>query len=237
MIWFSCQKCGKALCRPESSAGAFIFCDCGQGSVVPWESTITAPSEPLPAQVVPPALPELRPVPVGEEKIPVARRSSPPPAQELPNIALPSRRDAANCFNHQDRPVLHKCPDCSEGFCADCLVTFKGQTLCGPCKNFRLRVTTQPATLCGKALVGVILGMSAAPLVMCLWPFGANSFVVLLCVMALVAQLGAVVLGALALRETEANPRLSGRSLAITSVLTGGLASLLTVFFVIFGPR
>ena len=46
MIWFSCNKCGKALGRPESSAGAFIFCDCGQGLTVPWDSTIAPPVGP-----------------------------------------------------------------------------------------------------------------------------------------------------------------------------------------------
>src|SRR5947208_15063000 len=116
MIWFSCSKCQKTLGRPESSAGALVFCDCGQGNVVPWDSTAAAPAEPLPAEVLPPQPPPLRPVPVGEEQIPVARRpspSAPPPSREDDDLrrrfSTPQNRNPGQCFNHQDRPVLHKC--------------------------------------------------------------------------------------------------------------------------------
>src|SRR5262249_29219440 len=141
------------------------------------------------------------------------------------------------CFNHQDRPVLHKCEDCGEGFCADCVIRFQGKILCGPCKNFRLRRTDRTATLSGKALTALILALCAAPAVACLWPFGMNGIVAVMAILALLVQMGATVLGALAIRETENNPKLGGRALAITSVLTGGLAGLLTISFVIFGPR
>src|SRR5207237_1299689 len=124
MIWFSCSQCGKALGRPEASAGAFVFCTCGQGNVVPWDSTIPAPAEPLPAEA-PPGPPPLRAIPVGEEKIPVARRPSsppPPPPPRRPDdedddlrrrlSSAPAVRNPGRCFNHQDRPILHKCDDC-----------------------------------------------------------------------------------------------------------------------------
>jgi hypothetical protein len=247
MIWFTCHKCGKTLGRPETSAGAFVFCDCGQGLTVPWDSTVEAP--PQAPTVAAPPLPPMVPVPVGEEKIPVARRPAqadappPPTAARPPEIDLdvrrrePTVRSRACCFNHQDRPVVLKCADCDEGFCTDCLVQFKGKTLCGPCKNFRLREPVRSGTLSGKALTGVILALCSAPLVMCVWPFGATSFVVLLCVLGLLAQMAAAALGVLALRETELNPKLAGRPLAITTVVTAGLATVLTVFFVLFGPR
>ena len=242
MIWFSCSQCGKTLGRPETSAGAFIFCGCGQGNVVPWESTIPAPPESSPVDV-PAQPPPLRAVPAGEESIPVARRPSPPPPRDLdddtrrrPAAVLPVRDDA-KCFNHQDRPLLHKCEDCKEGFCADCLLRFQGRTLCGPCKNFRLRTNDKQANLSSKALTAVLLAMGAGPCVACLWPFGASGVVTLLCVLALFVQIGSIVLGAWALRETDANSRLAGRSLAITSMVTGSLTSVLTICFVIFGPR
>ena len=43
MIWFACKQCGKVHSRPESAAGAMVFCDCGQGCIVPWESTAPEP--------------------------------------------------------------------------------------------------------------------------------------------------------------------------------------------------
>jgi hypothetical protein len=243
MIWFSCSQCGRALGRPEASAGAFIFCSCGQGNVVPWDSTIAAPPEAGPAETPPSQPPPLRPVPVGEERIPAARRPPPLPPRDQDDdsqtrsSSAPAVRSAGKCFNHQDRPVLEKCEACSEGFCADCLLHFQGRPLCGPCKNLRLRGTDRPGTVSNKAWIAVALAMMAGPGVSCLWPFGASGVVLLLCMLALFAQIGAVVLGVVALRETEANPRLGGRALAITSMLTGGLASVLTIGFVVFGPK
>src|SRR4051794_22380705 len=143
MIWFSCTKCGKAISRPDTSAGAYVFCICGQGNVVPWESTMAAPPK-LPAAEVPPAPPVLRPVPVGEEQIPGVRKA-PPPAwdddRDVRRRESPAVRNAERCFNHQDRPGEEKCSDCGENFCADCLLKFRGSALCGPCKNLRLRKT------------------------------------------------------------------------------------------------
>src|SRR5437667_316524 len=141
----------------------------------------------------------------------------PPPPREDDDgrrrFQAPQNRRPGQCFNHQDRPVLHKCEDCNEGFCADCVVRFQGHTLCGPCKNFRLRRTDRSATLSGKALTAVILAMCAAPAVACLWPFGMNGIVAVMAILALMAQGSAIVLGVLALRETENNPRLGGRAL------------------------
>jgi hypothetical protein len=246
MIWFSCTKCGRALGRAETSAGVVVFCDCGQGNVVPWESTIAAPAQlpTIPAQRAierPDAEPPLlRAVPVGEEQIPVVRRAQARAAddagerrghhQDVP-------RDPKACFSHQDRLGQEKCADCGENFCGDCLVKLKGIPLCGPCKNFRLRQNNRPFTLSIKAVVGVILALCCAPIVMCLLPVGVNETSVVFAVMALVGQLAAMLLGALALRETEKNPRLTGRSLAITTLLTGALGSLMIVCFLVTSKK
>ena len=159
-------------------------------------------------------------------------------SDDRPRVSVgPVVRQRDKCLNHQDRPLQEKCADCGEGFCADCLLHFQGRTLCGPCKNYRLRATDRPGTMSNKAIFAVLLAMAAGPGVACMWPFGATGIVTLMCLLALLLQLGAVVLGGLALRETDANPRLGGRALAITGMLTGGLASLLTIGFVVFGPK
>ncbi|HYV39312.1 MAG TPA: hypothetical protein VE988_26725 [Gemmataceae bacterium] len=237
MIWFSCTKCGKTLGRVDS--GTTVFCDCGQGNMVPWESTTAAPAN-APPVVSPLDVPPLTAVPVGEEQIPVARRPAPEAWDEAPKgrrRGTPVVRDRESCFNHQDRPGVEKCADCAENFCADCLVKFKGVSLCGPCKNYRLRQTSKPSTVSGKAIFGIILAMCCAPVLMCLVPMGTNSFAVVVGVVALMGQITATVLGGMALRETERNPRLSGKSLAITTILTGGLAMLMTAFFLVAGQR
>jgi len=228
MICFSCTKCGKSLERPENSAGAMIFCDCGQGNTVPWESTIAAPT-----------VPPLEVVPLGDESIPVAQPARANAADDTDSYERPLRdsRDPLACFNHQDRAGKEKCGDCGEMFCGDCLVHFKGIALCGPCKNFRLRQKSRPTSVSGKAVLGVVVAMCCAPVAMCLVPLGTNDVAVVIGVVALAGQIVAVTLGAIALRETDKNPRLSGRSLAITTLLTGGLATLMTVCLLLAGLR
>ena len=92
MIWFACKQCGKTHNRPESSSGSMVFCDCGNGMTVPWESTMEPPAnapqqEEVPSALpvnVPPAfdVPSFQPIPVGEERVPPPPRPqnpSPPP--------------------------------------------------------------------------------------------------------------------------------------------------------------
>src|SRR5271156_2827409 len=88
MIWFTCKKCGKSHGRGESSAGTMIFCDCGHGNTVPWESTA---AEPAPVAVVAaPRVPDLAPIqfdPVLAPATPASPNASaypvaPPPVEE-----------------------------------------------------------------------------------------------------------------------------------------------------------
>ena len=72
---------------------------------------------------------------------------------------------------------------------------------------------------------------------MCLLPVGINETSVVFAMMALVGQLAAIMLGAMALRDTENNPRLTGRSLAITTLLTGALGSVTIACFLIAGGK
>jgi hypothetical protein len=59
----------------------------------------------------------------------------------------------------------------------------------------------------------------------------------LISVLALVPQLAAVVLGGLGLREVETDPRVTGRSLALTALVTAGFILFLTLFLTLFGSR
>ena len=235
MIRFVCSKCGKTLERPESAAGVAVFCDCGQGNVVPWASTTTTPPT-LGAEL--PTPPPLLVIPISDEQIPVGsplprpRAGDDAPARERDRTAP---RDPNACFNHQDRPGVDKCADCGETFCGDCLIKFKGGMLCGPCKNFRLRKTRQTTTVSGKAVTAMILAMCCAPLVICMVPMGISEVSVVIGILALLGECLAMVFGGRALRDTEKNPRLTGRSMAITTLLTAGLAMLMTAGFLLAG--
>jgi hypothetical protein len=250
MIWFACRQCGKKHGRPESAVGATIFCDCGQANVVPWESTIDAPEKP--AVPVPPPLPELRPIPL-EDEAPPAGRSRPPQPPQPPPITLggqpvvpiplhpdddparqppqPRRRAAERlkpdphfCLNHEERPSRHKCADCGEAFCDDCVVVLRETILCGPCKNFRMRLEQRPPELSGKALFSLFLGLVSTPLAFVLFSLTTP----LIGLVSLLPQGLALLLGVRSLRDTDQNPRKSGRALAVSSVLAAGLALAMT---------
>jgi hypothetical protein len=234
MIWFTCKKCGKTEGRPETAIGSMIFCECGQGNLVPWESTTAEPPTP-PMPAGPPAVPA-RPVPG-------ALPLSDDPA--LPDLMprtrrRPSRRvpDPNYCLNHETVPSRHRCSDCGEAFCEDCLVTFQAQTVCGPCKTLRVRKWMRPQRVSGLAVTSAILALVTGPLAFCLVPFGGGAGgASLLSLLALVPQVAAFALGALALRATEtATPR-SGRSLAITGMVTAVVAGALTLVVTVLAQR
>src|ERR1700722_4348336 len=152
MIWFTCKKCGKAHGRAENSAGTMVFCDCGHGNTVPWESTAAEPVAPAPvvtASVVPRVVDlapiQFDPVTISGPSPPPGSTSYPMTPSRTEDEERPARRgrgekrDPDFCFNHQRRPKVDACAECEETFCQDCLVKFQGVLLCGPCKNFRAR--------------------------------------------------------------------------------------------------
>ena len=58
-------------------------------------------------------------------------------------------------------PRTQACADCKEPFCAGCLVAFQGQSICGPCKNFRLRRLQRPARVSVLAILAPLLSLGA----------------------------------------------------------------------------
>lgn len=231
MIWFSCKQCGKVHGRAENSIGATIFCECGQGIVVPWESTVEEPKGPP----VPPPLswspPPLKLEPVVFEP-PPARPGPPPPGRRRGRRA---QRDPQFCFNHQEVPQQAACADCGENFCLECLVSFQGQSLCAPCKNYRVRLLqrTQPAPRF--ALLSVSLALLTGPVALCLLPISQRGFP-WAALLALVPQLVALVLGSLAWRAADQENSPGGRSLAITGVVTAALTSVVIVLLALHAP-
>jgi hypothetical protein len=227
MIWFACKQCGKPMRQPDSSVGSFVFCTCGAGTRVPWESTISPPPEP---QVSEPPEPE--------ERRPSRRRSE------------PASIDPAYCLNHTDIPSEVECEDCKEHFCQACVLQVRGKTLCGPCKNFRLSRLQRPPRVSGLAVVSLILAImglviGGGPLSLCLPTVGQlnepglSVFGVLFGFMALLLPAGALLLAFLALGRIERNPRLGGRGLAVTGATTaviGVVWSLTLIVLVLSKP-
>src|SRR5437588_8008736 len=89
MIWFTCKKCGKTHGRAENSAGSMIFCDCGHGSLVPWESTAPEPAAAPVAGV--PKVPDLAPLQFDPVQMPLPPGVPPSkPASAYPASTTPA---------------------------------------------------------------------------------------------------------------------------------------------------
>jgi hypothetical protein len=231
MIWFSCKQCGKVQGRPENSAGTLIFCDCGQGNTVPWESTAAEPEAPLPMAVpAMPAGPKLEPLSFDPG-------TSPPPLPPPELQSRPRRRpqrykpDPNFCLNHEGVRSQKTCVACEEAFCNDCVVAFQGSMYCGPCKNYHLRVLQRPPRVSGLALSSLLLALFTAPWVLGL--VGTGSFI--LCLLALMACGLALTLGILGLRVIE-RTKIGGRAWAINGILMAGCTALLAVILTFFAP-
>lgn len=220
MIWFACKQCGQRHSRPDDAAGTFIFCGCGQGNRVPWRSSDEAAPVVLDAEPVhsvppvPPLPPILQALPA-ELPIPT-RRPDRPPGKINPSF----------CFQHPDRPSRAVCAACRLPFCAACVVTLQEQTLCGPCKNFRVAGLARPRRVAPLAVLALVAALVAATVAVVLSLVAVGLYIsdgqvgatVLLCLLAALFPLGGLVLSGRALARIDATPHAAGRVLALTAV-------------------
>jgi hypothetical protein len=236
MIWFACKECGKRHHRPEEAAGTLVFCSCGAGNRVPWESTAPAdegsgePAEPVP---VPAA------TPWGGSERPTAEADEPAPRRGRAVERRP--RDPAHCLNHPEAAATQTCEECREAFCDGCVVTLQGRTLCGPCKNFRLRARERPATPSAFAIMALVVGIMGGPWGFCLMTGMANrgeastAFLAFFGVLGIACPLVALGLGLKAIWDVNHQPRLAGRGLAVTgmTLAAAGLLWSLTLLLLV----
>jgi hypothetical protein len=248
MIWFTCKKCGKKHSRGENLVGTMIFCDCGQGTTVPWSSTIPEPA--VEEEAVPVPMPAPVPVPIPDKprpSIPVPPRRRP---DDLDSPGEPIRRrreyrkvNPAYCFNHAEKSSEQVCTDCGLSFCSACVLSFQDKTLCGVCKNFRIRGLNRPAHVSAMAIIAAVVALGSGPITFCLtmFPLGAAvkgqgnlALTIALSIVGLVLPIGGLLLGWMAVREMDAKPNLGGRGLALTGTFTGLVAALWSLTVVVF---
>jgi hypothetical protein len=211
MIEITCKKCGERHERPDQEAGTLIFCECGQANRVPWPAAVA------PETFVPVAYPIAPPA----EESPWAEATS-----DRPTRRASTQRDPVYCFNHQDILVGDKCSACGLGFCDQCIVRLHKQVLCGPCKNLRVRNLLKPGQSSAKALISLVLGLVGGLIGFCagLAPTttpGNPEQGILFPVLGSLLPGAALLLGCVALRDIEEKPRLGGRAVAMTGVVTG----------------
>lgn len=222
MIWFACSKCGKVQGRPENAVGAMVFCPCGQGLTVPWESTAPEPA-PTPSVTLP-SMPAVEPLSFGGPP-----KATPPDPLPPPRASRRRARFEPNpnvCLNHESRAKQKTCADCGLSFCDDCVVTFRAQILCGPCKNYEAKLLQQPPRTSILALVSVFAALLAGLLV---WmaPSGRMTAFTITMVIAIALQALAFLMGLFALRLIQADPRLGGQGFAVTGMTAASLAAVL----------
>jgi hypothetical protein len=238
MIRFVCKQCGAKINRPDDAAGSVVFCACGRQNRVPWESTEAEPlvpePEPAPAEAPLPILLEEEPEP------PRRPERRPEPSRGWRPFKKPEaqRRDPDFCFNHQDRPKTTTCADCAESFCDACTVTVREQTLCGPCKNYRVRTLQKPRSPSALAIMSGVVGVISCPVVFCptfsvaaVAQTGADVSTPLVSLGLGLVPVVALVLGVFGLWQVEAKPRVSGRAWAVLGMTsaTAGLLWCLTL--------
>jgi hypothetical protein len=257
MIAFTCKQCRRRHSRPDSQAGTLVFCECGQGNRVPWPDAASAvpdalpvpaaplPAAPLPAAPVPTAPARPRPVPAAaapSRSVPVGpRRADALPARKP---ARPFRKVRADsCLNHDEAAPAGLCAACKLPFCALCVVSLAGQTLCGPCKNFHIAALGRAARVLPQAVLCLVVALVSGPVTLILSLVamglhvgdGETPSAVALCLFAALLPAAALVLSCSALRTLDAQPHLAGRSLAASGACVAAVNVLwcLTVVWVV----
>jgi len=110
------------------------------------------------------------------------------------------------CVNHPDVDATAPCTHCGRAFCSGCLVELVGRLLCAECKDTALRdilVSRQRHPQALPALIVPIIGLVT-------------------CVFLPVTSSVGLWLGWQALREIQADPRYSGRTLALAGLVVSG---------------
>jgi hypothetical protein len=148
-----------------------------------------------------------------------------PPPQHVPqrHPRQGRRPDPSLCLNH-DTPAEKTCDDCHCPFCSACVVRLQDRTLCGPCKNFRVRGLHRPGRVSPMSIIALIVALIGGPVAffLTLMAVGMHATTenrpgaVGFCLVALVLPVTGLVLGGLALREVEGASNVGGRVLATT---------------------
>ena len=233
MISFACSKCGKRDNRPDSQAGTLVFCACGQSNRVPWptESPDDVPvvrARPVPVLEAEP-VPEPRRAPRRAEPVPEPRRSTPraEPAPDVPTFSRKPMRllgkvNPKFCFHHDESSCEATCSACRLPFCASCVVFQQGETLCGPCKNFRLAGMGRAERVLPLAIVSFVVSLAGGPAALILSLVGVGLYrgddmtlaALALCLVGAGLPIGGLILARMALRLIDKQAQSGGRSLA-----------------------
>ncbi len=232
MIWFACGKCGKVLGRPDNAVGAMVFCDCGHGLTVPWESTAPEPSH-VPAVVLP-KVARAEPLSFDGISQPVTADPQPPPRSRRRRARF--EVDPNVCLNHEARAKQKICADCGLSFCDDCVVAFRGQTLCGPCKNYETKLLQRPPKASALALASAAVAFAAGLLVLCM-PWNKPMVLSVIALIALAVQALAFLAGLFAWKKTQSDPRFGGQGLAITGMAAASFLAVLTIVLTVYAQK
>jgi hypothetical protein len=225
MIAFTCQQCGRRFDRPAEQSGTLVFCECGTGNRVPWESTLPALSEP--------------PLAEPADDAPAPRWSAAP--EQVPRVQAVAQH-RAYCLNHPGTAAEQTCADCGVGFCSACIVSVQGALRCGPCKNFRARAVQRPPRLSALALLAPIVALVAGAVWLFVLLVAAgqhpnSSSILTVGALGLLPQVAAFIMGAAALRKVETDPRLGGRAPAITGMISAVACSAVLVQLTVLALR
>ncbi len=240
MIWFACKQCGKRHGRGDHLAGTLVFCECGTGNRVPWSSTASepeAPAAPPPPPRPQPPRPSWAPAPLPPSRalrpLQAAQDeddSPPPPPPPPPRKPREVRRVRPQfCLQHDESASTVGCDDCKMRFCDLCVVTLQEHTLCGPCKNFRLRARTRPPRTAPLAVVALVVALVSGPMTLMMTLLAVSRHLeaappalsVVLCMVGTVLPTVAAFLGWLALRQIETRAQMGGRGLAASGSVLG----------------
>jgi hypothetical protein len=151
------------------------------------------------------------------------------------------------CLNHDEFASETVCADCKLPFCKLCVVSIGGQSLCGPCKNFRIAALGRSVRVLPLAVVSLVVALVSGPVTLILSLVamglhvgeGETPSAVALSLFAALMPAGALVVSCLALRKIESEPHVGGRSLAASgaSVAAVNVLWCLTVVWVVLSKH
>jgi hypothetical protein len=158
-----------------------------------------------------------------------------PPKPDPKKPYVPRRIRPEFCLHHDETPSTAACEACRQRFCDHCVVSLRGETLCSPCKNFRLRGLGKPTQATPLSILALVVSLAGGPVTLCLGmsAFSANvashegsvGLTIVLGMLGMLLPAAGMMLGIFALLQIESRPYAGGRALALTGLAASALAA------------
>lgn len=163
--------------------------------------------------------------------------AEPPPVRVRERRSRTDPIDANACFNHTSVDKTGICAACGLSFCDRCLMNFRGETLCAPCKNYRTRLLQRRPESSKLALASFLVALAAGPILVALQAMTKSRASTHFLWLGLLLPLIALAAGVMAVRWLNRGEKRAGQHLAVSGISLAAVVAFMTMLLAVYGHK